>query len=192
MDGTARATFNGAGDKTVRVDSATTTSVATMDPATETWVQESTARFRDLRAGDGIHVAAFESWLKVETKPGTDPVISYRLSMEGVSAGGQPVLNAEGAKGLTLSGSALVGPEVVSQFRSQVQQHHDTLGPLASYGFKLFEPSFSREGSNYLIQSPVLDAELRPTARQGQVMEFVGYRFGFVRTRVTFTRLGDR
>jgi hypothetical protein len=188
-DGAAQATFAGAGTAPGRVDVASTESAARLDPATETWVQESTARFRDLRAGDGLRLSAFESWLKVETRPDSDPVISYRLSLDGVTAGGQPLLGADQTKGVTLSGNALVGPDVVQQFKTQVQAHHDTLEALAQYGLRLFEPTVTKDGRVFLIHSPVVDAELRPTARQGQVMEFVGYRFGSIRTRVTFTRL---
>jgi hypothetical protein len=181
-DGLATATWGGyVGDHTV-VQSAYSKTVSKRVAGTNTVVNEATAHINGIQLGESL-IRSFDSWLKVEWKPSEDPVISYRIELQGLTDGKTDTVSS-GEKGFVLSGQNVGGGDFITQFNEQAKAHENDLKALGRYGFRMMEPRYFEDTiqARKVIQAAVLEGSLGFTARDGGIGQNQGIRFGLVRT----------
>lgn len=135
-------------------------------------------------------IRSFESWLKVEFRPEKEPVVSWRIVLQGVFNGADEMFSG-GAKGLVLSGQSVGGGDFAKQFNEQAKAHETEFKALGTYGFRILEPryyddAFTRRPT---VEAPVLDGSWGFTAREGGIGHRQGMRLGLSRAggRILFS-----
>ena len=93
-----------------------------------------------------VSVRQLESWLKVEWRPGSEPLVSYRLAVTGLFNGADAVL-MNGERGVVLQGKDLAGSEFVKQFNQQSKANEKAFEQLGTYGFRILEPQVYQDAS---------------------------------------------
>ena len=181
-EGLATATWGGyVGDQAI-VQSAFSKTVSKRVADTDMVVNEATAHVEGIKVGDSL-IRSFDSWLKVEWRPSQDPVVSYRIELQGLTDGKTDTVSG-GEKGFVLSGQNIGGGSYISQFNEQAKAHQNDLKVLGRYGFRMLEPRYFEDGvqARKVIEAAVLDGSAGLAARDGGIGQNQGIRFGLVRT----------
>lgn len=186
--GVAQATYGGYVSDEFSFESASSDSTNTKVPDEDLIVSETTNKIQGIKAG-GLQIASVFSWLKIEWRPGVEPKVSYRLELTGISDGKQ--LSGAGKDGILLGGQSLGGNDWIKQFNQGSKTYEGTFEVLASYGFRILEPRFTRNqrsaadrgGSvyGYYYELSALNGKLQPTARRNQTGHGFGMRIGVSR-----------
>jgi hypothetical protein len=179
--GKGSATWGGGGNDSGGVESATSTSTSTLVPDQELVVSETTSKLQGVKLGDAT-IRSLENWLKVEWRPDQEPVISYRMVLQGVFSGTDEVASG-GGKGIVLSGQNVGGSEFTEQFNQQAKAHQSEFEQLGTYGFRILEPRYYEDAISRRpsVEAAVLDASWGFTARQGGIGHRQGLRLGVAR-----------
>ncbi|HEX6382330.1 MAG TPA: hypothetical protein VF180_13875, partial [Acidimicrobiia bacterium] len=123
-----------------------------------------------------VSVRQLESFLKVEWRPGAEPLISYRLAMTGLFNGADAVL-LNGERGIVLQGKDLAGSEFVKQFNEQSKANENAIEQIGTYGFRILEPSVYQDPSGrYVIENFVVNGGFGFAARKDELGNFQGMR----------------
>jgi hypothetical protein len=141
-----------------------------------------------------VHVQQIGSYLKTDLKPDSAPVVSYKITLQGISAssGGQaaPSDTAWVGNGVVLAGQNVPAGELVAQFNEQVKAHEKDLAQLGRYSLRILAPKVETDAWNrYLVEAPVVDAGFGPKARERQTGHFQAVRLGISRFFGTYTEI---
>ncbi len=173
--GTGRASAGGVVSDQLTVASATTNSTATRPEGEDLAVSEAVTNLQGIKLAD-VSIRQLESWLKVEWRPGVEPLISYRLVLSGLFNGADAVL-LNGERGIVLQGKDLAGSDFVKQFNQQSKANENALEQLGTYGFRILEPSVYQDASGrHVIENFVVNAGFGFAARKNEVGNFQGMR----------------
>jgi len=179
--GLATATWGGAVNPQLTIESATSNSTSVRVPGEDAVVTEALATLHGVKLGDST-IRNFESWLKVEWRPAQQPVISYRLVVQGLANGTSEVASS-GGKGIVLAGQNVAGSDFAKQFNEQSKAHETALQQIGTYGFHFLEPRYFKDEVQRrdAVEMPVLDASWGFSARKGGIGEAQGIRLGLTR-----------
>jgi hypothetical protein len=177
LSGAGRASSGGIVSEQLSIESATTTSDAVKREGESLVVSEAVTTLQGVKLAD-VSVRQLESWLKVEWRPGQEPLVSYRLVLSGLFNGAEAVL-MNGERGVVLQGKDLAGSEFVKQFNEQSKAHETAFEQLGTYGFRVLEPQVYEDASGRsVIESFVVNAGFGFAARKNEVGNFQGMRLG--------------
>lgn len=140
----------------------------------------------------GASIGLVESMVKVDHRIGGDPLITYRISLAGVRAGGQDLVGV-GDRAITLAGTNVAGRDLADQFNAQAKEHGGALEKLvAKLSLHLVEPRIKKEDNGaYLVAGPVFEVRSDNTPRKNQAGDNAGIRLGYVRTYTWLTPAGQ-
>jgi len=179
--GYGTATYGGHVADQVSVQSATSETTAARADGEDTVVGETTTKFQGFKAGD-VSFRQLESWVKVEWRAGQQPLVTYRMVLNGLFNGTSEVM-LNGGNGIVLSGQKVAGSELAEQFNQQSKAHQSDLDKLATYGFRILEPKVYQDpnGRN-VVETYLLESGFGLAARKGdQIGNFQGLRLGVSR-----------
>jgi len=152
-------------------------------------VSESMNRATGVKVGD-LSIASVLGWMKVELRPSSEPKVTYRIELGGISDG----KNFSGAnyEGLVLAGQGVGGADLAKQFNEQAKANKEALKALGQYGFSIFAPrvGYSAAG-RYILEISALDGSFSPTARQGTIGQTLGIRLGVARVAGRYEANGE-
>jgi hypothetical protein len=151
-------------------------------------VTETTNNVFGLKVGP-LSIDKVISWLKVEYKPSSEPLISYKIEMAGINDGQKQT--GLGGTGLLLAGQGVPGGDFTKQFNTQVKGGQSAFKTLGTYGLRVLEPrvGYSRS-QRYIVEISALDGILGFTARQNQIGQGFGFRLGVSRSAGRYERQG--
>lgn len=173
--GTGRAAASGIMNDQLTVAAASTRSTGNKLDAQDVVVSEAVTNLQGIKLAD-VSVRQLESFLKVEWRPGAEPLISYRLAMIGLFNGADAVL-LNGERGIVLQGKDLAGSEFVKQFNQQSKANEKAIEQIGTYGFRILEPSVYQDASGrYVIENFVVNAGFGFAARKNELGNFQGMR----------------
>jgi hypothetical protein len=158
-----------------------------LDHDAQTVTSETTTSLSDLSLGGSLRIQHISSYLKTVLTPDAEPKVTYRITLEGISTGGDGVSAAAADSfavtdgGLTLAGKDVGGSALIKEFNEQSQTHEKDLSVLARYGFRILAPKFSAGDDGYTVEAPVMDAGLYLPARQNQTGQGQALRIGMAR-----------
>jgi hypothetical protein len=159
----------------------------TLDRDARTITSEATTALDDLSLGGSLRIRHFASSMKTVLSPDAEPTVTYRITLQGISTGGDRASTAAADSfaisdgGLTLAGKDVGGSDLIKQFNEQSRAHEKDLAVLARYGFRILAPKFSAGDDGYTVEAPVVDAGLYFPARQNQTGQGQALRIGMVR-----------
>jgi hypothetical protein len=159
----------------------------TLDRQAQVITSETTTSLNDLRLGGSLRIDQITSYVKTVLAPDAEPKVTYRITLQGISTGGDGVSTtaadgfAVGDGGLTVAGKDVGGSELIKQFNEQARAHGNDLAVLARYGFRLLAPKFSAGDDGYTVEAPVIDAGLYFPARRNQTGQGQALRIGMAR-----------
>jgi hypothetical protein len=159
----------------------------TLDRQAQTITSETTTSLNDLRLGGSLRIDQIASSMKTVLTPDAEPKVTYRITLQGISTGGDGVSTAAADSfavtdgGLTLAGKDVGGSDLIKQFNEQSKTHEKDLSVLARYGFRILAPKFSTSDDGYTVEAPVMDAGLYFPARQNQTGQGQALRIGMAR-----------
>jgi hypothetical protein len=186
--GTASSTWGGHVADQFSVESATSRSTSQREGDEPVVVTEATTKLEGIHVGDAS-IRSFESWLKTEWQAGREePLVSYRIVLTGLFDKTKEVATG-GGNGVTLTGEAVGGSDLVRQFNEQAKAHAADLQQLGTYGFTLMTPHAGHDrtirdvmtSGGWTVEAPVLAASWGFTARKGQTGHRQGVRLGLNR-----------
>ena len=173
--GTGRASSGGLVTEQLSIESATTLSNSVKRAGEGVVVNEATTKLQGVKLAD-VSIRQLESWLKVEWRVNSEPLVSYHLVLSGLFNGAEAVLT-NGERGVVLQGKDLAGSEFVKQFNQQSKANEKVLEQLGTYGFRLLEPQVYQDASGrHVIEGFVVNAGFGFAARQNQMGHFQGMR----------------
>jgi len=158
-----------------------------LDRDARTVTAETTTSLTDLSLGGSLRIHHISSYLKTVLTPDAEPTVTYRITLQGVSTGGDGVSTAAADsfavtdRGVTLAGKDVGGSDLITQFNDQSRTHEQDLAILARYGFRILAPKFSTGDDGYTVEAPVMDAGLYFPARQNQTGQGQALRIGMAR-----------
>jgi hypothetical protein len=156
-------------------------------------VDEAMATVQGLELGDGVRIGNLTSLLHVEHRLNEEPRVTYRLSLSGVDAAGQPVVGA-GATGVTLAGQNVLAHDLVDQFNSQADQFGKTFADLlARTSLRLVRPNVQRhDDGSWLVTGAALElrSDNKPFKASGG--DNIGLRLAAVKAYAYLIALGER
>ena len=140
---------------------------------------EAVSRVTGVTAGP-IRIASMETQLKLEYILDAEPVVSYQLTIAGVSASGEPVAGFDD-KGITLAGQQVAGRELVEQFNSEVAKAGATFKEQAWADYvQIVSPVVEKDDDGGVhVTGPALEIGQVNTSRQGQGGSHFGLRLGY-------------
>jgi hypothetical protein len=159
----------------------------TLDREAQSITSETTTSLNDVRLGGSLRIDQITSYMKTVLAPDAEPKVTYRITLQGVSTGGDGASTAAANSfavsdgGLTLAGKDVGGSELIKQFNEQSKTHEKDLSVLARYGFRILAPKFSAGDDGYTVEAPVMDAGLYLPARQNQTGQGQALRIGMAR-----------
>jgi hypothetical protein len=175
--GSGRASSGGIVTDQLSIESATTTSDAVKREGEALVLSEAVTKLQGIKLAT-VSLRQLESWVKVEWRPGQEPLVSYRLVLSGLFNGAEAVL-MNGERGVVLQGKDLAGSEFVKQFNQQSKANENALAQLGTYGFRLLEPQVYQDASGRsVIESFVVNAGFGFAARKNEMGNFQGMRLG--------------
>lgn len=173
--GTGQAAVAGIMSDQLTVAAASTKSTANKADSGDLVVSEAVTNLQGIKLAD-VSIRQLESWLKVEWRPGAEPLISYRLAMTGLFNGADAVL-LNGERGIVLQGKDLAGSEFVKQFNQQSKANEKAFEQIGTYGFRILEPSVYQDASGrHVIENFVVNAGFGFAARKNELGNFQGMR----------------
>ena len=140
---------------------------------------EATSRVAGVTAGP-IKIASMETYLKLEYILDAEPVISYKVTIAGVSNGAEQLVGF-GDKGIALAGQQVAGREVVDQFNSEVAKAGATFKEQAWADYiQIVSPVVQKDDDGGVhVTGPALEIGQVNTSRQGQGGSHFGVRLGY-------------
>lgn len=146
-------------------------------------VNEAGGAASGIQLGDSGSIGLIESMVKVEHRLHQEPLVTYRIALSGVRAGGQELIGT-GHEGVVLAGTKVAGPDLAQQFNAQMAEHGAALEQaLAKLSLRLFEPKVEKHDDGaYLVTGPVAWVRSDNTPRKNQAGDNLGLRLGYVRT----------
>ena len=159
----------------------------TLDRDAQTITSETTTSLNDVSLGGSLRIHHLSSFMKTVLTPDAEPTVTYRITLQGISTGGEGASTAAADSfaindsGLTLAGKDLGGSDLVEQFNEQARSHEKDLAVLARYGFRVLAPKFSSDGDGYTVEAPVMDAGLYFPSRENQTGQGQALRIGMAR-----------
>jgi len=145
-------------------------------------VNEASGAASNVQLGDAGLIGHVESMVKVEHTLGQEPLITYRLTLAGVQAGGQEIVGY-GRDGITLAGNKVAGSELAEQFNAQMAENGDALEEMvAKLTLRVFAPNVEKhDDGGYLVTGPVAWFRSDNTFRDNQTGDNFGLRLGYMR-----------
>jgi hypothetical protein len=140
---------------------------------------EAISRVTGVTAGP-IRIASMETQLKLENILDSEPVITYKVTIAGVSNGGEPVAGL-GDQGITLAGQKVAGRELIDQFNSEVEKAGATFKDQAWADYiQIVSPEVQKDDDGGVhVSGPALEIGQVNTSRQGQGGSHFGVRLGY-------------
>ena len=140
---------------------------------------EAISRVAGVTAGP-IKIAFMETQLKLEYILDAEPVITYKVTIAGVSNGAESVVGF-GDKGITLAGEKVAGREFVDQFNSEVAKAGATFKEQAWADYiQIVSPVVQKDDDGGVhVTGPALEIGQVNTSRQGQGGSHFGVRLGY-------------
>jgi hypothetical protein len=154
-------------------------------------VDEVVSRGQGVQIGD-VKVGSFESFLKVEFRLGAEPVVSYRMTLAGVEAGGKQVVGV-GDQGIVLSGENVVARDLIDQFNAQAAEHGKALEDKALAGsLALVQPKVAKDSDGGItVMTSVVEVKSNNQLRKNTVGDNLGVRLGLAEVYAVLDRLAD-
>ncbi len=140
---------------------------------------EATSRVTGVTAGP-IKIASMETYLKLEYILDAEPVITYKVTIAGVSNGAESLVGV-GDQGITLAGQKVAGREVIDQFNSEVAKAGATFKDQAfADHIQIVSPVVQKDDDGGVhVTGPALEIGQVNTGRQGQGGSHFGVRLGY-------------
>jgi hypothetical protein len=150
-------------------------------------VEETESAVKNAVLPGGVTIRSVHSMIRIETRVGREPLITYRFSLADVAVGGDLVVGA-GHDGIVLAGRQVPAGDLASQFDHQLVEDSAAVQALAALSLAVLAPRVEHQGAGgYLVTGVVLDAgrnneavydDLKIRNRPGGV---VGLRLGYAR-----------
>jgi hypothetical protein len=127
-----------------------------------------------------IKIASMETYLKLEYILDAEPVITYHVTIAGVSNGAESLVGF-GDQGITLAGQKVAGREVVDQFNSEVSKAGATFKDQAfADHIQIVSPVVQKDDDGGVhVTGPALEIGQVNTGREGQGGSHFGVRLGY-------------
>jgi len=140
---------------------------------------EATSRVTGVTAGP-IKIASMETYLKLEYILDAEPVVTYKVTIAGVSNGAESLVGV-GDQGITLAGQQVAGREVIDQFNSEAAKAGATFKEQAWADYiQLVSPVVEKDDDGGVhVTGPALEIGQVNTSRQGQGGSHFGVRLGY-------------
>lgn len=179
--GVASATWGGYVSKEFSFQSASSDSTNAKVEGEDLVVAESLQKFHGVQLATGS-IRTMESWVKAEFRPEVEPVVSYRIVLNGIFNGADEVAG-HGGRGFVLSGQSVGGSEVAEQFNKEAAAHEEDMKAIGTYGFRILAPRYYQDPFTRrpMFEAPVLDASWGFAAREGGIGHNQGMRLGAAR-----------
>jgi len=193
LGGKATARHFHLGGQGFTIGAATTDTEQHFEPAQRLISGVTSTDLTDVDLGS-VRVQQIGSYLKTDLKPDSAPVVSYKMTVQGIagSSGGQaaPGDAVWVGNGVVLAGQNVPAGELVAQFNDQVKAHEKDLAQLGRYSVRILAPKVETDAWNrYLIEAPVVDAGFGPKARERQTGHYQAVRLGISRFFGTYTEI---
>lgn len=176
--GTGYARFNGMASPQLTIAGAVATTTQSADTDNKVITAEMHSTAFGVEVPGGLSIKVMDSYLKVEQKPTAEPTFSYKLTLMGVSAGGQEIIGF-GDKGFKIAGQG-PGPEAVKQFNDGAAANRESLKQLFIYDFKIVAPRAYKDDTfdRWNINGPVLEGGIGFPSRRGTLGDYQALRLG--------------
>lgn len=137
------------------------------------------ARVQGVAAGP-IRIHNLETVMRLDYHLEGEPVISYAMTIAGVEADGEPVVNF-GGNGLVIAGQEVLARDLVDQFNAEVAKSGATFQEQAMSDYiKLVAPVVEEESDGGVtVTGPALEIRHNNTNRAGQGGNTMGVRLGY-------------
>ncbi|MGH8992621.1 MAG: hypothetical protein ACRDZ7_14025 [Acidimicrobiia bacterium] len=137
------------------------------------------SRVQGVAAGP-LRLHNLETYLKLEMPLEGDPLITYSMTIAGIEADGQPVVNL-GGNGLVLAGQQVVARDLIDQFNAEVAKAGATLQKEAVSDYlRLVAPIVEEESDGGVtVTGPALEIRHNNTAQEGKGGNTMGVRLGY-------------
>ena len=143
---------------------------------------------------DKIHIANFESWVRVVFPRDAEPTVDYRLAMTGISsdktetAGWATRSSSSGAnKDLVISGQG-VG---IGQFAESFSNQQANIPSVLKGRITIDKPRVSKSGQYYRVAGAAIEARWDNTPRERQFGQVMALRIGDSEVAGYFQRIGE-
>ena len=145
----------------------------------KTLTDEAISRVTGVTVGP-IRIASMETHLKLEYILDAEPVITYNVTIAGVSNAGDPIAGF-GDQGITLAGQKVAGRELVDQFNSEVAKAGATFKEQAfADHIQIVSPVVQKDDDGGVhVTGPALEISQANTGREGQGGSHFGVRLGY-------------
>jgi hypothetical protein len=153
---------------------------------------EATSTVSGLHLGDGVRIGQLESSITLEHRLHQEPLVSYRLTLSHVEAGGETIVGA-GNDGIVLAGQQLAPGDVVNQFNAQAEQFGKTFEDLvARASLRLVQPKVEkRDDGSYLVTGAALEGRSDNKPFEAGGGDNFGLRLGSVKVYSYLISLRD-
>ena len=194
LSGTATARHFHLGNDSFSIGSATSDTKQAFKVAERVISGETFTNLTDVSVGS-VKIHQIGSWLKTELKPDAAPVVSYKITLQGVStsSGGQTAGGSDTVwlgNGVVLAGQDVPAGQLVVQFNEQLKGHEKDMAALGRYSIRILAPRVETdEWNRHFVEAPVVDAGFGPKARERQTGHFQALRLGISRFIGTYTEL---
>jgi hypothetical protein len=158
---------------------------AGVDHATGEYVSTARSYIAGIKGAGPL--TAVSSFMQIKQTPGTDPVITYRMSLVDNDSGGS--VTGWNQNGISLSGSNVPANQLTDQFNSQAATAGGALAALGPFGVHLMAPETGVQGPNdtgtsgKYVTAPSIQLDYGTHARDGGIGQHQITRLG----SITFT-----
>jgi len=129
-------------------------------------------------------LTALSSFMTVKQLPGSDPTVTYRISLIDNDSGGS--VTGWNQNGITLSGSNVPANQLTDQFNSQASTVAGALAALGPFGVHLLAPETGNQGPNdtgtsgRFVSAPSVQLDYGAHARDGGIGQHQITRLGAI------------
>ncbi|MGQ0466276.1 MAG: hypothetical protein ACT4QG_13240 [Sporichthyaceae bacterium] len=162
---------------------------ASMDKATGRYRGTARGWATDVRT-IAATVGSVTSQLQVNARPGAEPTIGYRISINDVQGLGSK--HRLDSRDVELVGVDVPALDLVDHFNEQVRANATALSALGPLGLALLAPKVERIEDRYAIAAPVVVANLGLAAREGTVGQNQAVLLGATRFQGFYAAAGIR
>ncbi|MEW6472306.1 MAG: hypothetical protein AB1679_08545 [Actinomycetota bacterium] len=194
LSGSATARHFKLGGDSFSIGAATSDTKQAFKVAEKVITGETFTNLTDVTLGS-VTIHQIGSWLKTDLKPDAAPVVSYKITLKGISStsGGQAAGGNETVwlgNDIVLAGQKVPAGELVAQFNDQLKAHEKDLAQLGRYSIRILAPKAETdEWNRHYVEAPVVDAGFGLKARERQTGHFQAIRFGVSRFVGTYTEI---
>ncbi|HEX3825626.1 MAG TPA: hypothetical protein VHV82_00005 [Sporichthyaceae bacterium] len=160
------------------------TTEAGVDRVTGEYVSTARAYVAGIKGAGPL--TALSSFMTVKQTPGSDPVVTYRMSLFDNDSGGS--VTGWNQSGITLSGNNVPANQLTDQFNSQLSTVSGALAALGPFGIRVMAPDTGIEPANdtgtgsggHYVTAPSVQVDYGLHARDGGIGQHQVTRLGAI------------